>query len=1618
MTDQVVTLRIVGENGKLVAAVRGSTAELDKLGKAADESGQRARAGATGVDRFGDSAQRTRARVRGLSGTLGEMKASVVGLVGTFAGIQGLGMLGRTVDTYSDIIGKLDQATDSEAALARAKADTFRIAQQTYQQLEATVTLYQRSNQALEQYGVSQTKVAQLTQAINQGLLVSRATTAEAAATALQLSQALGAGALRGEEFNAVNEAAPRLMKALAESMDVPRGALKKLAEEGKLTIDVLLKAWTGPEADRIAEEAAQVPLTISRAWQTTKNDVLRYVGEIDQGMGTSRAIAQGIALIGRNVGLLVGVVATAATALALFYARGALALGIQKLTALWAAHSVSVNRSMVSVVGLTGATTRLTVAQTAASIATRGLNAGLALVGGPLGVFVLTVGAAAVGINALVEAEEKRQQEFAEGIETTRAMTAEVRELIAARADLASQSPVTVNDAIALQDKAGAKLRGEEAELQDLRQQLASAERKLQAADVGRFSADIQMAQQASAAYAHYSAEVDILRAAIEDLAPETDALRAATEDLTAANDPAMTLALTAAGDAMRSFANDPSIVPGLYQQVRGFEDLASGADLLAAALERISTADALAKTINADLQQAGDAARQQAAEVGKTAVEVAQAKAAEAEAAARAAGWTEQQLVAQRASNQAAIEGLAALQAAKQAEKERQEQAREAEQAAGRAAREAQRLAEEQATSQARYVAELERADALLAGPLAVAQVEHRQRVDELDAALAAHNITWTAYLGHLAVADEQLARTTGEIEREQDVMGQARADYRQMIGLLQMSAAARRVEQEVIQRVNAAKDAGREMSAGEIEDLKRFIAEQSRVVDMIDASAEAAAEYRRMWNGAIDSVAAAFGDWMTGGISSFEDFGDALVDIARRFVSDIIRELASAALKRTFASWGNWLMSAMGAGSGGGAGGAGGGWLNTILGLFGGGGAGGGSSAGIWSTTLSGFTSGFSAAGAAGGGFWSQLVGGFQGAVSAFTGSLAGATTATTAFSGSLAGFGTVSNLAGVAGAGASLGAGGSAAGAGAAAGASGAAAAVSWIPIVGWIIAGMMANDAAYKEGWRIQGQKTDMAEYYAKKGWIMGSIDTAAIGGADQLLQSLGVSERWASLISGSSLHTKLWGHQMPTVQSTGVQGVAGLSGFEGQAFANVKAEGGWFRSDDWWQETGELAPAIDRMFDQVAERIGDSARALADQMGADLSSALAAVQVDIGQIVLDKDPEKAREQIEQKLAEVMTGLASGAVEALGFGRLLDDGFAATEVMGALSASIALVTGGADELGRALTALEKENVARAVEWIGDRAVEHGTTLGQELGQVVNTLGEYANLISGVDAQLRTADLNAYQRAQLDIELGYRNQVQQANELAKSLGLSGARAEDLAKIEALRAHNMASLQRQMEAQKDTFLEDLGLGDLSTLRDDQKLAESMQLLRDAVQAGDLQRAQQLAQQSLDLGRDLYASGADYAGLYNEVTGLVDGMGADNMAGFTEAQLDEIADLLTDLPGNIASALFNTLYGPATRDGPTPWTPPAPVEPPGTNIPPGLGGGWWKDTDVPRFMAQAARPPALEIGRPGGPNPRTEDMLRRIADSLAAVERNTGGSLAQQRSDSLEQMNRKERA
>ena len=70
----------------------------------------------------------------------------------------------------------------------------------------------------------------------NTAAILSGASTQEQAGAMRQLTQALGSGVLRGDEFNSISEQMSAVLKPIADQLGVNVGALRDMAAEGKIT--------------------------------------------------------------------------------------------------------------------------------------------------------------------------------------------------------------------------------------------------------------------------------------------------------------------------------------------------------------------------------------------------------------------------------------------------------------------------------------------------------------------------------------------------------------------------------------------------------------------------------------------------------------------------------------------------------------------------------------------------------------------------------------------------------------------------------------------------------------------------------------------------------------------------------------------------------------------------------------------------------------------------------------------------------------------------------------------------------------------------------------------------------------------------------------------------------------------------------------------------------------------------------------------------------------------------------------------------------------------------------------------------------------------------------------
>ncbi|SBW75264.1 phage tape measure protein [Klebsiella pneumoniae] len=215
-------------------------------------------------------------------------------------------------DAWATVNNKLSNSLRPSEQLADVTERVFNITQQTRSSLDATASLYARLERATRQYGTSAGDLAKLTTIINQGFVVSGATAQEAENAIIQLSQGLASGALRGEEFNSVNEQGNRLIVALADSMGVSIGEMRNMAAQGKLTTDVVVNGLLSQGAV-IGKEFANTTTTISQALQVAGNNVTKFFGENSTVKTGAAIFNDAVVTASENIGVLSAALTAAA---------------------------------------------------------------------------------------------------------------------------------------------------------------------------------------------------------------------------------------------------------------------------------------------------------------------------------------------------------------------------------------------------------------------------------------------------------------------------------------------------------------------------------------------------------------------------------------------------------------------------------------------------------------------------------------------------------------------------------------------------------------------------------------------------------------------------------------------------------------------------------------------------------------------------------------------------------------------------------------------------------------------------------------------------------------------------------------------------------------------------------------------------------------------------------------------------------------------------------------------------------------------------------------------------------------------------------------------------------
>ena len=386
------SMQRVSGNAIDTSSIQEAREELARAGAAFDSIEQNIRDAGNQQDRFN---RRIRDGTTAADGLWGKLK----GIAATVGGLAAAKKIIGISDDLASTRARLNLIVDDGGSVSELEKKIMASAQRSrsayFDTASAIASLGSNAGAAF----ANTDEIIAFMEQINKSFIIGGASAQGQAAAMLQLTQAMAAGALRGEELNSILGNAPGIARAIESYMGIAEGSIKSYAEQGLITAEVVKNAMFAA-ADETNAKFESMPKTWAQIWTSMQNKALsifnpiltkinqianseqftKVTDGIINGLAGIATVATwvldlligGAALVVDNWGWIAPIVAGVATA---FLVLNGAMMAYRTITAITnALETVKAARLAMTTVA-TGAQTTATFAQTAAQY---GLNAAL----------------------------------------------------------------------------------------------------------------------------------------------------------------------------------------------------------------------------------------------------------------------------------------------------------------------------------------------------------------------------------------------------------------------------------------------------------------------------------------------------------------------------------------------------------------------------------------------------------------------------------------------------------------------------------------------------------------------------------------------------------------------------------------------------------------------------------------------------------------------------------------------------------------------------------------------------------------------------------------------------------------------------------------------------------------------------------------------------------------------------------------------------------------------------------------------------------------------------------------------------------------------------------------
>lgn len=268
----------------------------------------------------------------------------------------------------------------------------FDIANKNRAPVQELASLFQKVSIASKELGASQEDLFKFTDVVAKGLAIQGGSANTASGALLQLSQAMGSGIVRAEEFNSILEGAFPIALAAAKGIDKAGGSvaqLRQLIADGQITSQEFFRGLLS-QSDELEKQFAKMNPTIASAGIVLKNNFIKVLGESE---GIFGLLAVGILALADNLETLLNIATAVGIGLLVAFSPGILGVAIGYITTAVTALTVAIAANPIGalVVVVTAAVSALVLFSDKISLSSEGI----ATLSDLISVFAEDIGAA-----------------------------------------------------------------------------------------------------------------------------------------------------------------------------------------------------------------------------------------------------------------------------------------------------------------------------------------------------------------------------------------------------------------------------------------------------------------------------------------------------------------------------------------------------------------------------------------------------------------------------------------------------------------------------------------------------------------------------------------------------------------------------------------------------------------------------------------------------------------------------------------------------------------------------------------------------------------------------------------------------------------------------------------------------------------------------------------------------------------------------------------------------------------------------------------------------------------------------------------------------------------------